>query len=721
MVRASAVLLASTAIAAAAQDVPDTRVELVRLDVVVTDKNGQLVRGLGEGDFAVLEDGKPQRLTHFVAAGRTPHGAPSPSPAPEASPAAAPVEVPAPAGPARTIVIVVDELHIAADNIEEVRRSLRRMLDEFVAVDDRVALIGTGSDLLVQPTTDRAALKQAIGLLVARPLTVHPGAGSRMTPLEAEMILAGDPAALRLAADRLLADPSDLTANAPFAMLGERQRAAENQIQRQARALLAESLRYSSATLSTLSDVLRSMAPREGRKLCLMVSDGFQVGTGTAEDRQAELRRMVDASLRTGSVVYVLTSAGLTTGVADPSQVALNTLPGLQSQVDRRGEQIIRDTLERVADDTGGFVVRGTNDLAAGLRRMLDDNEVYYLMAYEPANKRREGRFRRIEVQLPRHAGLTIRTRKGYLEPDDRKPGAARTAAAASPPPPDPAGRALDEAEARALLSTVPAGASPAAAVLPVRLTADWFDLPPAGPRAVVRAHFDLAHVFWREAQGLHHAVIEIVGGVYDTAGKAVGNAFGKRAALDLAPREQERLVRSGLHYQELLPLAPGRYEVRLVAHERGSGLTGGAAQWIEIPDLGAGALAVSSVFLSAAEPAIGENGQPAEQSLHDAQTLRRFKPEQSLYFQLYVYNAARDGQRQADVVLQAQIRSAGKVVAASRAQPAALQVKDGVPVPETNGMPLQGLAAGPYELRVVVIDRKANVTVARSVDFTVE
>ena len=46
---------------------------------------------------------------------------------------------------------------------------------------------------------------------------------------------AGDPAALRLAAERLLADPADLTANAPTFMLGDRRRAAEERVQRQAR------------------------------------------------------------------------------------------------------------------------------------------------------------------------------------------------------------------------------------------------------------------------------------------------------------------------------------------------------------------------------------------------------------------------------------------------------------------------------------------------------
>jgi VWFA-related protein len=717
MLRKTAALLAPLAIAAAwAQDVPDSRVELVRLDVVVTDKQGQLVRGLGQSDFVVLEDGKPQRLTHFVAAGRTPTAAASPSPAPEAPAVPAPVSVPTPAGPARTIVIVVDELHIAAANMEQVKHSLGRMLDEFVAADDQVALVGTGSDLLVQPTVDRALLKQSIARLVARPLTVQRSRQARITALEAELIEAGDPAARRLAVDRYLNDPANPMASVSNITLQEQLTQAENVVNHEARAILEESLRLSSATLSTLSDVLRSMAPRTGRKLCLLVSDGFQVGVGTAADREVELRRIIDASLRSGSVVYSLTSTGLTTGVSDIAEPALNTQPGLQSQVDRRGEQIVRDTLERVADETGGFLVRGTNDLAGGLRRMLDDNEVYYLMAYEPANTRREGRFRRIEVKMPGHAGFTVRTRKGYLEPDDRKPGAlSAKAAPAATPDADRDGRALDEEEARALLSPLPEGGRP------VRLSADWFDLPPAGTRAVVRAHFDVSRVFWQQAQGRHRAVVQIVGGAYDAAGKAVGSAFGKRAVLDLTAREQERVMRSGLEYQEMVPLPPGRYQMRLVAKEGGGALIGGAAQWVEIPDLGGGALAVSSLFLSASDPGVGENGRPAEQGLHDVQTLRRFRPGQSLYFQLYVYNATRDERRAADVVLQAQIRSGGTVVAASRPHPAALQQKDGVPLPETNGMPLQGLGAGAYELRVVVVDRKANASASRSVDFTVE
>src|ERR1700737_4017560 len=39
--------------------------DLVLVNVVVRDKKGALVTGLGQNDFTVLEDGKPQQITSF--------------------------------------------------------------------------------------------------------------------------------------------------------------------------------------------------------------------------------------------------------------------------------------------------------------------------------------------------------------------------------------------------------------------------------------------------------------------------------------------------------------------------------------------------------------------------------------------------------------------------------------------------------------------------------
>jgi hypothetical protein len=99
----------------------------------------------------------------------------------------------------------------------------------------------------------------------------------------------------------------------------------------------------------------------------------------------------------------------------------------------------------------------------------------------------------------------------------------------------------------------------------------------------------------------------------------------------------------------------------------------------------------------------------------------RRFKRDGGIYFALYVYNPKTDEQGKTDVVMQVQLNDAVKLVAASKPQPVAFQQKDGVPIPESNGMSLLGLAPGPYQLKVVVVDKLSSATVFRTVDFTLE
>ena len=99
----------------------------------------------------------------------------------------------------------------------------------------------------------------------------------------------------------------------------------------------------------------------------------------------------------------------------------------------------------------------------------------------------------------------------------------------------------------------------------------------------------------------------------------------------------------------------------------------------------------------------------------------RRFKTSDTLYFQVYVYNLRQATDGVSDAVLQAQLRQGETLVAASQPQPITIQRKDGQLLPQTNGMPLEGLPKGRYELRVVVMDKKASATISRQIDFSIE
>ena len=690
------------------------RTEVVQLDAVVTDSKGNLVRNLTKEDFEILEDGKKQGVSHFVAAIRNPAGR-ADLVAPQAGEVAGTA-----AGPGRQVVVLIDDLHLSHPNLTEVKRALKKFLEESLAGDDNIAVITTSrSGGLTSFTQDRAAIGRVVDALRVRDAAVSPAMHSRMTPEMAALILRGDSSALNLAGATMASEPGNiyesntpqtavagpgLSAAAAVGLAGVNEAKAgaiERDAQRQATGILGEALNFSAQTLSVLREVMQGLARMPGRKLCLLVSDGFLDGAGTRLDRAIDLRLIIDAATRTGTVVYSLDSRGLVSG-SDAAVGGVNVPPGLQARVDRQAQELTRATLTTIADQTGGFLVRGTNDLASGLRRMLMDNEAYYLMAYEPANLKRDGRFRKIEVRLPGHPDYTVRTRRGYFAPDDKKSGEA-TRASASLKTPE---QGIDAA-AMAAFAAPPAGGG-----FPVQMAAEYFHQPEMGAQVLVRARIDLSTVTWQEEGDRRRAAVDVVGGFLDAAGAQVGSPFGRRVDLDLPESEVPKALETGLVYQNQVHVAPGRYEVRLVARDRGKGGTGVARQTLEIPDLGQKALTLSSLFLAPV-------GSDAARATMNAQ--RRFKSGDSVGFQVYVYNAKADA-GQTDAVLQAQIWSQGKAVAASRPEPVQLQQRDGQPVPETNAVTLAGLAPGPYQLRVVVVDRKANNAMAfRTVDFQVE
>jgi hypothetical protein len=71
----------------------------------------------------------------------------------------------------------------------------------------------------------------------------------------------------------------------------------------------------------------------------------------------------------------------------------------------------------QLSDQTGGFLVRDTNDLKGRMAQIDQDLSAYYLISYAPKQHAYDGRFHTIEVKLKR-SGLAIQARKGYFAID---------------------------------------------------------------------------------------------------------------------------------------------------------------------------------------------------------------------------------------------------------------------------------------------------------------
>ena len=146
-------------------DVVRITTNLVQFDTVVTDGAGRQVTDLRPEDFEVLVDGKPQDITNFAYVS-TEAGTVSPMPvAARGAPPPPPARL-RPEQVRRTIALVVDDLNASFDSLVDVRRALKKFVDEQMQPRDLVAIIRTsaGMGALQQFTSDKRLLHKALRL-----------------------------------------------------------------------------------------------------------------------------------------------------------------------------------------------------------------------------------------------------------------------------------------------------------------------------------------------------------------------------------------------------------------------------------------------------------------------------------------------------------------------------------------------------------------------------
>jgi VWFA-related protein len=670
---------------------PPVSVELVRIDVVVTDKGGHPRAGLAREDFAVFEDGGPQKLVQFEAYTRR---QPVP-PAPSQPAVVAAAEAPRPP-PRRYVVLAADDLHIEPSSLMRAQKALTRFVEEDVGPEDRVALVTTSGALSQELTTDRDVLRKAISRLSARSRVAWAGV-PYISEYQAELIERGDRDALDVAVEQIVWERGP--AGNP-----------ELEARQKARAIFEESVHNARLTLETLENLIRNMAGAPGRKVLFLVSDGFLVGLSANSGLGYDIRSITDAGTRAGVVVYSLETRSVTAAI--PGMSASTRGPAIARtfsrvfSMERQSEEATRNAMHALAADTGGFLVDNSNDLHAGLKRMLEDTETYYVLAYEPTNMKRDGAFRHIEVRLPGQRDVKVRARAGYFAPGDRR--ASSVSRTPEKEEPRTKGRPSGTGGALAPLDA-----------LPVHLSADFVSVDRGVAEVVVSGHVDTTALPFVRQGDRYKAALEMTAVVHDETGAVATTLEPQRLSLDMTEAQHERLSREGLPYQKTAVLKPGRYEVRLAVRGAGAGALGIASQRVEIPDLASGRLTLSSLFLLKAGETAGEAANPAL-SLVLSQALRRFRWDESLYVQLYAYNPTRDASGTTNLVWQAKILRGGVVVETGAPEPMVVGEPQGPPVPHTSRMELDSLEPGEYELEVTVTDRNADEVATRRVGFTI-
>lgn len=376
--------------------------ERVEVDLVVRDRHGRLVRDLRPEDIEVLEDGVPQRLESLELVGGRPAEAPA----------------------APTLVA------LAFDRLEPAARSFARgaaleFIERDLAPGSEAGVFSIDRALTVQQpfTDDREALRHAVDR--ASSLTPTAFAGQRERELTRN-------------AYHGLGEGFGQAHVATAEQKGAPECRGREEVRTRLTEMLAsrlvegfESLESDQRGFSTAHALLALVGALQalpGRKAVVLFSEGLAIPS----DVEATCRALISAANRSRVSLYAVDAEGLrVASFADEVRRSADTLrtrvrnssdggrlteDSPLALLERSQESLVppEGTLGRLADQTGGFIIRGTNDPSAGFARMEEELRTHYVLSYTPKNRDFDGLFRAIAVRVGR-PHVQVQARKGYF------------------------------------------------------------------------------------------------------------------------------------------------------------------------------------------------------------------------------------------------------------------------------------------------------------------
>ncbi len=670
-------------------------VNLIQVDVTVTDKSGGRVTDLKAEDFEVSREGKRQQIKSVIyVPGQRKGMEPTKAGAAQDEPAAGQLK---PEEVRRTIAIMIDDLSLSFTSTAVVREALKRFVEENVRSRDLVAVYraSSGLSLMQQFTTNKKQLLASIERLRFGRLKAF----DALAPLSTAAV--------------------DSAQSATLAAMAEEMQLREEQNNRYLQDI------QTAAMLGAVNLAVRGIRELPGRKSLVLLSDAIQIFDAPASFVNSDLpmlpnmpggvggqrlrtmtamRSLVDSANRSGVMIYTVDPRGLvTTSLTAQDSVGGDarrvTMLSGQRQLDFNFSQ---DGMGMLAEQTGGVFYRNTNDIAGALRKALDDQEGYYLVAFQPDDEtfektKKNSKFQRLSVKVKRQ-GVSLRYRRGFL------------------------GTAEAEGPVNPLVSAV---LSPFhSAEVPIKVTPVYLEAA-TGPFLRTLLHIGAAALEFREEAAesrdkdqrpWHRAVVNEVVLLFDETGKLV-EYLEHPQEIRTRGEAFTQLKRHGM-VQELDVRVPGAgaYQVRAAVVDVGSKKTGAAAQFVEVPDVKRKRLALSGLVVSGVGWAERKEpkGNPAQ---------RIVRPGGQVEYAVFIYNATA---KEARPNLLTQLRLFRDGVLIYTGEKAALRpegLKD-LRALSLRGKLRVGDKTGDYVLELAVQDLDAPAKqqfAVRTMDFTVQ
>ena len=367
---------------------------LVVVEVVATDKHGQVVTDLKPQDFTLLEDGKPQEVRIFNFRRPPDPGTASTALKPLSLPPNVFTNIPAYNRNNSLNIIVLDLLNTDFNDQAYGRQQILKYLasiPEGEPITVAVYTLGLKLRLVQDFTSDFVAVKKTVESLK-----------SERTPVFETLN------ALPAPADKEFQDE-------PHKALRDFSRTYEGAEQ------LDRRVEY---TLDGLFALSRRLSGYPGRKNLIWISTTFPIGFGPNENLRAnEFDNLRDYEQAIVSASQALVDAEIAVYPIDPrgplssSQYGGKaTLPENQAislRTESEAGIAEQNTMKQIADLTGGKAYYNQNDLNNAIRNSIADGSTYYTLAYYPADKNWNGEFRKISLRVDR-LGVRLRHRPGY-------------------------------------------------------------------------------------------------------------------------------------------------------------------------------------------------------------------------------------------------------------------------------------------------------------------
>jgi hypothetical protein len=494
---------------------------------------------------------------------------------------------------------------------------------------------------------------------------------------------------------------------------------AEQQVRDRAQLILQQAAPFTTSTLSSLDSLVRFAGQLPGRKLIFLISEGFFLDLHNSDSLE-RLQQVTSAAARSGVVIYSMDARGLVTGGPDASSEAGVDPTGRLQRISGSERIESQDGLNALAKDTGGGTIFDTNALDSGVNKALEETSVYYLLAWRPeTEEQKTEKFRRMEVSIAGRPDLTVRMRSGFFE-RERGPSAKETRIVEA----DAAGTSAEKKSEDKLKAAL-VGLSPERA-LPVSLSLTYVNNPNKGLVLTIALQVKPSALSFNTENGQKTAAVKIAGLVDNDEGK-VGAHFEDRLTIK-PPAISANVNRSqDLIYSYPLTIPPGLYQVRVAVSDEQSKNVGSAQDWIEIPDVAAGRLVLSSLILSErkpepvdlASPATGRDTQPLDPAGINVD--HRFQRNSFLRLVVFLYSAPRPEVRP-DMAVQVQIWRDNQSVLTTAPRKVST---DGVPdlsrLAYAAEISLEHLPPGRYMLQVTAVDRLASTTASQRTRFEIQ